>query len=236
MAKRFLIVTKSPTGAIELHPMKEWLRQHPGEVPPGLNPTDSTSHQLRDSLKRKGWRVNETDDEVRVVSPDVVDDATSISVLGEPSDEETALDAEAQFEFALESHLRDFIARNLGTIPVAKKKLTLFLDQSKRTGIEYPTDVGFIDILAVDEDGNFVVFELKLSRGPDKAMGQLLRYMGWVKRTLAGQREVHGVIVAKDIDEKLRYACLPVPNVSLLEYAVDFKLHPADLGEVRKPA
>jgi RecB family endonuclease NucS len=131
----------------------------------------------------------------------------------------------------LESHLRDFIVRNLGTIPIAKTKLSLFLDQSKRNGVEYPTDVGFIDILALDENGNFVVFELKLSRGPDKAMGQLLRYMGWVKRMLADQREVHGVIVAKDIDEKLRYACLLVPNVSLLEYEVDFRLRPADLSK-----
>jgi endonuclease len=231
MAKRFLIVTKGPAGAIELHPMKAWLRQNPAQIPPGMSADDDNSHQLRDGLKRRGWSVNETDDEVRLVSPDVANDATAISVLGESPEDETALDAENRFEFALESHLRDFIARNLGTIPIANKKLTLFLDQSKRNGIEYPTDVGFIDILSVDEKGNFVVFELKLSRGPDKAMGQLLRYMGWVKRTLAGQREVHGVIVAKDIDEKLRYAVLPVPNVSLLEYEVDFRLRAADLHQ-----
>jgi hypothetical protein len=45
-------------------------------------------------------------------------------------------------------------------------------------------------------------------------MGQLLRYMGWVKKTLAGERQVYGVIVAKQMDDKLRYAALPVPNVT----------------------
>lgn len=95
---------------------------------------------------------------------------------------------------------------------------------SHRKGIKYQTDVGPIDILAVDEDGNFVVFELKLSRGPDGAMGQLLRYMGWVMKAL------DGVIVAKDMDTKLMHASLPVPNVSLLEYDVDFRLHAADLS------
>jgi hypothetical protein len=60
-------------------------------------------------------------------------------------------------------------------------------------------------------------------------MGQLLRYMGWVKKTLAGPHEVHGVIVAKDMDQKLQFAALPVPNVSLLEYEIDFRLRATKL-------
>ena len=172
--------------------------------------------------------MNETDDEVRIVPPEIAEDAAAVSVLGEFP--ENSATEDEQFEFALESHLRDFIARNLETLPVGNKRLKLFVDQMNRKGIEYQTDVGAIDILAVDEDGNFVVFELKLSRGPDKAMGQLLRYMGWVMKTLAGKSEVHGVIVAKEMDTKLMHAALPVPNVSLLKYEVDFRLHPADLS------
>jgi RecB family endonuclease NucS len=60
------------------------------------------------------------------------------------------------------------------------KTLSLYQDETGRDGIENRTDVGPIDILAVDTEGNFVVFELKLSRGPDYAMGQIARYMGWV--------------------------------------------------------
>jgi endonuclease NucS-like protein len=155
--------------------------------------------------------------------------ARRIASRSTSADEETILDPEEQFEFALESHLRDFIARNLATLPIRNRRLKLFMDTSNRRGVEYPTDVGPIDILATDELGNFFVFELKLSRGPDRAMGQLLRYMGWVKKALAGQHEVHGIIVAKSMDEKLRYASLPVPNVSLLEYEVNFQLRAADV-------
>jgi hypothetical protein len=210
--------------------MKEWLRQHPTEVPPGLSADHNNSHQLRDGLKKKGWTVNETDEEVRMLPHEIAVDATTVSVLGEPSEEEPSLDPEEQFEFALESHLRDFIARNLATLPIRNRRLRPFTDSTNRGGVEYPTEVGPIDILATDEQGNFFVFELKLSRGPDRAMGQLLRYMGWVKKVLAEQHEVHGIIVAKKMDEKLRYASLPVPNVSLLEYEVNFQLRAADVS------
>jgi endonuclease len=213
--------------------MTEWLRQHPTEVPPGLSPDQNNSHQLRDGLKRKGWAVNETDEEVRILQPEIADDATTVSVLGESAEEETTLDPEEQFEFALESHLRDFIARNLATLPIRDRRLKLFVDSSNRSGVEYPTDVGPIDILATNEEGDFFVFELKLSRGPDRAMGQLLRYMGWVKKVLARHHEVNGVIVAKSMDEKLKYASLPVPNVSLLEYEVNFQLRAVGDGEAR---
>ena len=84
--------------------------------------------------------------------------------------------------------------------------------------------MGPIDILAVDDFGNFVVFELKLERGPDRALGQLARYTGWVKLNLAREREVSGVVVAKSIDERLRYAACVIPNVALLEYEVEFCL------------
>jgi RecB family endonuclease NucS len=86
---------------------------------------------------------------------------------------------------------------------------------------------GTIDILAVDDSGAFYVFELKRARSPDHAMGQLTRYMGWVRQTIARDREVDGVIVAKQITNSLRYAASIVPNVSLLEYEVEFRLKPA---------
>ena len=40
---------------------------------------------------------------------------------------------------------------------------------------------------------------------------------------------MHVLIGAKSMDDKLRYAALPVPNVTLLEYEIDFKLRPAGL-------
>jgi hypothetical protein len=150
-------------------------------------------------------------------------------ILDEP--EETATEEALDYSFALEAHLRDFIGRNLKTIGQAGQSLSLFTDETGREGIEYPTGVGPIDILAVDADGGFTVFELKLSRGPDSALGQVLRYMGWIKAHLANGKPVRGVIVAHTIDEKLKYACSLTPDVSLYEYQLAFNIKPVRLKE-----
>ena len=134
---------------------------------------------------------------------------------------------ETGLAFGLEAQLRDFIAHNIGSIRIGGRTLRLYVDASGRNGIEYPTDVGPIDILAVDEADRFVVFELKLERGPDRALGQLARYMGWVHAHLSPKADVSGVIVARTIDERLRYAVGVMPRVTLLEYEVSFQLREA---------
>jgi RecB family endonuclease NucS len=116
----------------------------------------------------------------------------------------------------------------MSAIDVNGKKLRLYVDPAGRDGIEFPTDVGPIDILAVDELGAFVVFELKRARSPDHAIGQLTRYMGWVQQTIGAGHEVSGIIVAKEIGKRLRYAVSVVPNVNLFEYEVEFHLKLAD--------
>ncbi len=72
------------------------------------------------------------------------------------------------------------------------------------------------------------MFEVKLDRGPDRALGQLARYMGWVKSHLAGANTEFGVLVARSIDERLRYAAAVIPNVALLEYEVQFTVRPVE--------
>ena len=89
-----------------------------------------------------------------------------------------------------------------------------FDDFGKRIGIklklegrQYPTTVGPIDLLGRDrKTGQSVVVELKRGRSADKVFGQLSRYMGWVRKNLAEDEDVVGVIVASRIDEKLRAA------------------------------
>lgn len=154
---------------------------------------------------------------------DILDDVAEIADGEAPSDADLAV-------FAMEAQLRDFIVENISRIPIGGTQVHLYRNAEGRDGKEYPTDVGPIDILAVDDAGNFFVFELKLDRGPDRALGQLARYMGWVKIHLAGDRQIRGVLVARSIDEKLRYAACVIPNVALLEYEVEFRLH--DVGSI----
>ncbi|MDQ9168807.1 endonuclease NucS [Oxalobacteraceae bacterium R-40] len=221
----FIIVRPTADGGVQLYPMKDWLRQHPEFVPFGMDATHSTSRQLLGGLKKLGWKFEETPTEVRLSLPnESIDPVRAASVFPE-DDENAALDETAQF--GLERQLRDFLADNIESIPINGKKLRLFVDPTGRDGVEFPTAVGFIDVLAVDAEKNFYVFELKRDEGSDKVVGQLARYMGWVKATIGAGKEVNGVIVAKTIDPKLRYAASVVLNVSLFEYQVQFFLHPA---------
>jgi len=63
------------------------------------------------------------------------------------------------------------------------------------------------------------VLELKVKRGYDRVVGQLLRYVNWVKVNLAQPGQgVRGIIVCRSITEDLRLACADDANIELMEY------------------
>jgi hypothetical protein len=129
---------------------------------------------------------------------------------------ESALEAEDEDEdqaFAAETDLRDFLASNLNRV---EPTLRLYR-QGEQNGVEFPVDGGRIDILAIDNANQFVVFELKLTRGRNKALGQLLYYMGWVDKHL-GNGSCRGIIIAKEISDDLVIAVQRVQGVSLYRY------------------
>jgi hypothetical protein len=134
--------------------------------------------------------------------------------------------------FALESHLRDYLAKHLPMLDGGATSLSLFVSPDGRDGVEFQTDVGPIDILATSPSGDFYVFELKLGRGPDAALGQILRYMGWVQQHLCNSKKVFGVVVASDVSTKLKYAATQVPQVRLMEYELKVTLKPTNLLNV----
>jgi endonuclease len=229
--KRFNILVPKDDGGIETYAMKEWLRRHSDHVPSGLDASGSTSHQLRDGLRRTGWTVRETPTETQLIMPGQVSGVEQ--VIG-PAEDAPFQDSPTEFDdtkggayFQLEYQLRDFLAQNMHALDVEGRRLRVYVDSSGRDGIEYSTPVGLIDILAVDDKDALFVFELKRASSPDNAIGQLARYMGWVKQHIAAGREVHGVIVAREITDRLRYAVSVVPHVSLFEYSVEFHLRPA---------
>jgi RecB family endonuclease NucS len=70
-----------------------------------------------------------------------------------------------------------------------------------------------------------VVIELKKGQTSDATVGQILRYMAWVEENIAetGQ-QVEGIIIARDVDDALRYALKKAPGTSVLTYRVNFAL------------
>ncbi len=148
-----------------------------------------------------------------------LNDAESIAEVGEP---ETEAGFEAAREFAFERDLRNYLVKNLALI---ESGLRLY-DEEGITGVEFPVGGRFIDILAIDKDGRYVVIELKVSRGYDRVVGQLLRYMGWVEQNMETSQPVRGIIIAKEITSDLKLAASRLPGVRLIEYEISFKLGP----------
>jgi hypothetical protein len=127
--------------------------------------------------------------------------------------EEEFEEAEADQQFAAESDLRDFLAKNPSCI---EQGLRLYQAEDQ-SGVEFPVEEGYIDILGVDCNDRYVVIELKLGKGRNKAMGQLLYYMGWIDKHL-GKAPCRGMIVAKEIPDDLILAAQRAPGVSLYRY------------------
>ena len=120
---------------------------------------------------------------------------------------------EMEQQFVAEGDLRNVLAANLECI---EPGLRLF-QSAERTGLELVIDEGRIDILAVDRLGKFVVIELKLSRGRNRALGQVLYYMGWVDANL-GKAPCRGMIIAREIPPDLALAVTRVSGISLFRY------------------
>lgn len=167
--------------------------------PVGANRPGQTKLAWYEKLRREHGGL--MDDEAQVDADDT-DPAAA-------DDEEEA----GFISFIMEKNLRDFLEHHL---EVLEPQLKLYQANGKN-GIEFQIDQGRIDILAVDAKGKFVVIELKLSRGREKALGQLLYYMGWVDTHL-GNGPCRGMIVAADISTALATAVKRVPGVSLFNY------------------
>lgn len=140
-------------------------------------------------------------------------------LAGEEEAEGEEAEKPSTFEFALEAHLRDFLAKNLGQIEPGLK----LCEHNGNRGVEFPVDGGRIDILAVDRSDRYVVIELKLARGREKALGQLLYYMGWVDKNL-GRGPCRGVVIASEISQELAVAVSRAPGVALHQYKMNFSL------------
>ena len=129
--------------------------------------------------------------------------------------------------FALEKHLEDFLVANWSQTELGRD-YEIFQEDGEIKGQQYPTDTGNMDILAISKDkSKLLVVELKKGRASDTVVGQIQRYMGYVKDELAEPNQiVKGIIIGSEDDNKIRRALSVTVNIEFYRYQVSFKLFP----------
>lgn len=135
-------------------------------------------------------------------------------------------------QFVLEKYLEDFIVSNFDSI--FSNQYVLYKDPDGNPAQQYPIIskegkiFGRIDILAVEKHTkDYIVIELKKGKESDPVVGQMLRYIGWVKENMCEENQsVKGIIICNSMDEKLLYAVEPLKElIKVKMYKVDFKLN-----------
>jgi len=136
------------------------------------------------------------------------------------------MSTESEQRFGLERHLHEFLRDNWNHVELGRDWVLYQEPGDEEAGYEYPCDIGRIDLLAKHRnEPRWLVVELKRNQTSDQTVGQLLRYIGWVKRHLAEDGEqVHGMIICREADNALRYALSTLQNVELRRYQVEFHL------------
>lgn len=127
--------------------------------------------------------------------------------------------------FALEKHLEEFLVHNWKATELGKN-YDIYEEDGEIVGQQYPSDTGPLDILAISKDKKeLLVVELKKGRVGDVVVGQIQRYMGYVKDELAEQGQVvKGVIVAFEDDIRIRRALSVAQHIEFYTYKISFKL------------
>jgi hypothetical protein len=136
----------------------------------------------------------------------------------------TTVPFEGSAAFSLEKYLQEFIVSNWSKTPLAKK-LDIYIEDEE-AAVEFNTGVGEIDILARDRfTGDWVVIELKKGHESDRVVGQLMRYMGWIRKHKAGAGEkVRGIIITGLPDDRIKYAVSASEGIEFFTYSVSFDL------------
>jgi len=137
----------------------------------------------------------------------------------------TDLTVEDPSNFALEKHLEDFLVENWKQSELGKH-FDIYEEEGELVGQQYPSDTGPIDILAISKDKKMLlVVELKKGRASDNVVGQIQRYMGYVKEELAEENQlVKGAIIALDDDLRIKRALSVTSNIDFYRYEISFKL------------
>jgi restriction system protein len=104
--------------------------------------------------------------------------------------------------YILESGIEEAVKANLSQLNLELAEDEI--QQQCNLGI----GVGRTDLICRDKTRNYVVLELKAVHSSDNVVGQILRYMGYIRENWAEKegKDVKGIILTPSYDEQLRLA------------------------------
>ncbi len=144
------------------------------------------------------------------------DDAENSEPEDEAVIENPELDVQPQ-TIGLEKDMQAAIRQNINQIEQGLR----ITDNGRERSVE----TGFIDITAEDSDSTPVVIELKTGVAGQRAVAQILSYIGSVMEE-EGTDQVRGILIASEFDRKARAAAKVVPNLTLMRYQFSFQFYP----------
>lgn len=94
----------------------------------------------------------------------------------------------------------------------------------KGYGRQFIIPVGRLDLLAVDEDGNYYVIELKKDSGYKDAYEQTVSYVKWIQKNMAKKgQKVYGIICLNQPTQELVDKVRNDNNMRLFEYHIHYQ-------------
>jgi len=134
--------------------------------------------------------------------------------------DEQYYNAETEETLDYEKQLQELLWKEWDKTRYAKE-WKLVINGNSTHGQYHAGTFGTIDLLAKHKKKDaWLVIELKRQKSSDTAVGQILRYMGWVKENLADScSHVEGLIISAAVDENLKMALKCISNVSVTIYS-----------------
>ena len=199
---------------------------HPEVILPHQRPVKWFEHRIsRADMSEALSRSLVTPGTVSSLSPYAEEIERLLAGISAPKLTVNDADVEDPSAFAMEKHLEDFLVENWRHTPFGED-YDIYEVDGELVGQQFMTDTGAIDILAISKNQQtLLVIELKKGRASDAVVGQILRYMGFVKGELAEpDQDVKGVIIAMEDDIRLQRALMMVNDVDFYRYEVRFRL------------
>ena len=143
--------------------------------------------------------------------PDPGDSSARIDEIDELELSEPApAEAEASSLTPDPRQVRDLLAEDPELL---EPGLALVRDARSPSGVDYPTEVGSIDLLARDAGGALVVVTVAKGDSGSDLVADILQRIGWVRKHVAKTREgVRGVVVMDEAPANLSYAAAAVAD------------------------